>query len=60
MRNLYRSSGRQRRLHGDGKALNDFEATTVTDLTSEKSSTWLLPFLVIWYNSVQVSGNAIR
>ena len=42
------------------KALNDFEATTVTDLTSERSSTWLLPFLVIWYNSVQVSGNAIR
>ena len=42
------------------KALNDFEATTVTDLTSERSSTWLLPFLVIWYNSVQVSVNAIR
>ena len=42
------------------KALTDFEATTVEGLTSERSSTWLLPFLVLWYDSVQVSGNAIR
>ena len=42
------------------KALNDFEATTVEGLTSQRSSTWLLPFLVLWYDSVQVSGNAIR
>ena len=42
------------------KALTDFEATTVEGLTSQRSSTWLLPFLVLWYDSVQVSGNAIR
>ena len=41
-------------------AHTDFEATTVEGLTSERSSTWLLPFLVLWYDSVQVSGNAIR
>ena len=42
------------------KAAAEFEATTVENLTSERTSTWIFPFLVIWYNSVQVSGNAIR
>ena len=41
------------------KAAND-EATTITDLSSERTSCWLPFFLVLWYNEVQVSGNAIR
>ena len=36
------------------------EATTITDLNSERTSCWLPFFLVLWYNDVQVSGNAIR
>ena len=41
------------------KAATD-EATTITDLSSERTSTWLPIFLVLWYREVQVSGNAIR
>ena len=41
------------------KAAND-EATTIVDLTSERTTCWLPIFLVLWYNDVQVSGNAIR
>ena len=41
------------------KAAND-EATTIADLSSERTSCWLPFFLVLWYNEVQVSGNAIR
>ena len=41
------------------KAAND-EATTIADLTSERTSTWLPIFLVLWYKEVQASGNAIR
>lgn len=36
------------------------DATTVTDLSSERTTCWLPIFLVLWYNDVQVSGNAIR
>ena len=36
------------------------DATTVTDLTSERTSCWIPIFLVLWYKDVQVSGNAIR
>ena len=41
------------------KAADD-QATTVADLNSERTSTWIPVFLVIWYRSVQASGNAIR
>ena len=41
------------------KAAGD-DATTIADLTSERTSCWLPIFLVLWYNEVQVSGNAIR
>ena len=41
------------------KAASD-EATTIADLSSERTSCWLPIFLVLWYNEVQVSGNAIR
>lgn len=41
------------------KAAND-EATTIADLTSQRTSCWLPIFLVLWYREVQVSGNAIR
>ena len=41
------------------KAATD-EATTITDLSSERTTCWLPIFLVLWYNDVQVSGNAIR
>ena len=41
------------------KAAND-EATTIADLSSERTSCWLPFLLVLWYNEVQVSGNAIR
>ena len=36
------------------------EATTIADMSSERTSCWLPFFLVLWYNEVQVSGNAIR
>ena len=36
------------------------DATTVADLTSQRTSCWLPIFLVLWYNEVQASGNAIR
>ena len=36
------------------------DATTVTDLSSERTSCWIPIFLVIWYKDVQASGNAIR
>ena len=36
------------------------DATTITDLSSERTTCWLPIFLVLWYNDVQVSGNAIR
>lgn len=36
------------------------EATTITDLSSERTSCWIPIFLVIWYKEVQASGNAIR
>ena len=36
------------------------DATTITDLSSERTSCWLPIFLVLWYKDVQVSGNAIR
>ncbi len=42
------------------KAATDFEATAVVDMTSDRTSLWIPIFLVIWYNSIQVSGNAIR
>ena len=41
------------------KAAKD-DATTIADLSSERTSCWLPIFLVLWYNEVQVSGNAIR
>ncbi len=41
------------------KAASD-DATTITDLSSERTTCWLPIFLVLWYNDVQVSGNAIR
>lgn len=41
------------------KAAND-EATTIADMTSQRVSWWIPIFLVLWYNEVQVSGNAIR
>lgn len=41
------------------KAANE-DATTIVDLTSDRTSCWLPIFLVLWYNEVQVSGNAIR
>ena len=41
------------------KAASD-DATTIADLTSQRTSCWLPIFLVLWYNEVQVSGNAIR
>lgn len=41
------------------KAANE-DATTIADLTSDRTSCWLPIFLVLWYNEVQVSGNAIR
>ena len=41
------------------KAASD-EATTIVDLNSNRISCWLPFFLVLWYNEVQVSGNAIR
>lgn len=42
------------------KANVDLEATAVTDITSRRNSIWLPIFFVLWYNEVQVSGNAIR
>ena len=36
------------------------DATAITDLSSERTTCWLPFFLVLWYNDVQVSGNAIR
>ena len=42
------------------KAATDFEATSVTNLSSRRNSTWLFLLLVFWYDSVQVSGNAVR
>ncbi|OQA85871.1 MAG: hypothetical protein BWY31_01638 [Lentisphaerae bacterium ADurb.Bin242] len=42
------------------KAANDFEATAVTDMTSNRTTVWIPIFLVLWYNDIQVSGNAIR
>ena len=36
------------------------DATTITDLSSERTTCWLPIFLVLWYNDVQVSANAIR
>ena len=36
------------------------DATTITDLSSERTSCWIPIFLVIWYKDVQASGNAIR
>ena len=41
------------------KAAND-DATTIADLSSERTSCWLPMFLVLWYREVQVSGNATR
>ena len=41
------------------KAADD-QATSVADLTSERTDAWIPVFLVIWYRSVQASGNAIR
>ena len=41
------------------RAAND-EATTIVNLQSDRTSCWLPIFLVLWYNEVQVSGNAIR
>ena len=41
------------------RAAND-EATTIANLQSDRTSCWLPIFLVLWYNEVQVSGNAIR
>ena len=41
------------------RAAND-GSTTIADLSSERTSCWLPFFLVLWYNEVQVSGNAIR
>ena len=35
-------------------------ANTIVDLSSERTSCWLPFFLVLWYNAVQVSGNAIK
>lgn len=42
------------------KANADFEGTTVTDITTTRTSTWLPVFLVLFYKDVQVSGNVIR
>lgn len=42
------------------KAATDFEATAVTDMVSNRTSVWIPIFLVFWYNSIQVSGNAVR
>lgn len=36
------------------------DAVAVADLSSERTSCWLPFFLVLWYNEVQVSGNAMR
>lgn len=41
------------------KAAKD-DATTIADLSSERTSCWIPIFLVIWYREVQASGNAIR
>jgi len=41
------------------KAAND-DATTIADLSTERTSCWLPIFLVLWYREVQASGNAIR
>lgn len=41
------------------KAATD-RATTIADLSSERTSCWLPFFLVLWYNEVQASGNAVR
>ncbi len=41
------------------KAATD-EATTITDLNSDRTSFWIPVLLVLWYREVQVSGNAIR
>ena len=41
------------------KAADD-DATTIADLTTQRISRWIPIFLVIWYNEVQASGNAIR
>lgn len=42
------------------KAGTDFEGTTVTGITTTRTTTWLPMFLVLWYKDVQVSGNVIR
>lgn len=42
------------------KAANDFEATALTDMVSDRTSIWIPIFLVFWYNSIQISGNAVR
>ena len=42
------------------KKATDDGANTIVDLASERTSCWLPFFLVLWYNEVQVSGNAIR
>lgn len=42
------------------KRANDDGAVAVVDLTSSRTSAWLPVFLCLWYNEVQVSGNAIR
>lgn len=35
-------------------------ATKTTDLQSSTASVWIVPFPLLWYKSVQVSGNATR
>ena len=42
------------------KAGDFFESSTLTDLTSRRSSTWIFPFLILWVDSVQASGNVIK
>jgi uncharacterized protein YceK len=36
------------------------DATRTTDITSSRQSIWIAPFLVLFYQSVQASGNATR
>ncbi len=42
------------------EAKQKLDSTKLVDLTSNRTSTWIFPLLIFWYEDVQVSANAIR
>lgn len=39
---------------------NSLKATRTVDLQSSTTGLWLVPTLVLWYRSVEASGNAVK